>query len=62
MHRLHPSYGSRSRQIALQALDQPFIEYTRYVLGSGTESERSALASGIKTKLIIKSGSFEFMK
>ncbi|MBC7764204.1 recombinase family protein [Microbacteriaceae bacterium] len=59
-------YGATSSLLAHykveQALDQPFIEYTRYVLGSGTESERSALASGIKTKLVIKSGSFEFMK
>lgn len=36
-----------------QKLDKPFIEYSRYVLSKGTEGEKTALANGIKTKLII---------
>lgn len=43
-----------------QKLDNPFIEYSRYVLASGTETERIAFASGIKTKLRIIGGELEF--
>jgi site-specific DNA recombinase len=41
-------------------LNDPLIEYTRYVLDSGTEAEKTALASGIITKVIIKDGVLGF--
>lgn len=41
-------------------LNDPLIEYTRYVLDSGTESEKTTLASGIVTKLVIKSSVLAF--
>ncbi len=43
-----------------QKLDNPFIEYSRYVLASGTETERIIFAGGIKTKLRIIGGELEF--
>jgi hypothetical protein len=43
-----------------QRLDDPFIEYSRYVLTNGTESERITFAAGIKTKLQIRHGELEF--
>lgn len=39
-----------------QKLDDPIIEYTRYVLGRGTEHEKKSLAQGIETKLLITNG------
>lgn len=39
-----------------QKLDDPIIEYTRYVLGRGTEHEKKGLAQGIETKLLITGG------
>lgn len=45
-----------------QKLDKPFIEYSRYVLASGTESERIMYAAGIKTKLQIRHSELEFYK
>lgn len=38
------------------SLDNPFIEYSRYVLSNGTEIERMAFAIGIKNELAIKNG------
>ncbi len=43
-----------------QDLDDPFVEYARYVLASGTESEKTALAAGIKMTLQINHGELEF--
>lgn len=39
-----------------QGLDKPFIEYSRYVLSKGTESERTMLADGLQSKLCLKNG------
>ncbi len=39
-----------------QKLDQPLIEYSRYVLQSGTDFEKTALSEGIVSKLSIKNG------
>lgn len=39
-----------------QKLDNPFIEYSRYVLSKGTENEKTAFSEGIVTKLSIKNG------
>lgn len=39
-----------------QTLDVPLVEYSRYVLTSGTESEKTILAAGIITKLKIRNG------
>ena len=39
-----------------QQLDIPFVEYSRYVLVRGTETERTAFAIGIKTKLQLLNG------
>ncbi|OGL24006.1 hypothetical protein A2791_03850 [Candidatus Saccharibacteria bacterium RIFCSPHIGHO2_01_FULL_46_30] len=41
-------------------LDNPFVEYSRYILASGTEGDRIRFASGIKTKLQIRHGELEF--
>lgn len=41
-------------------LTVPFVEYSRYVLKSGTENEKTALANGIQTKLQIKNGQLKF--
>lgn len=43
-----------------QKLDDSFIKYSRYVLSSGTESERIIFAAGVKTKLQIRHGELEF--
>lgn len=39
-----------------QPLDIPFVEYSRYILVRGTETERTAFAAGIKTKLQLLNG------
>jgi hypothetical protein len=41
-------------------LDDPIIEYSRYVLARGTESEKSVLAEGITTKLQVKNSQLSF--
>ena len=43
-----------------QKLDQPFIEYARYVLQNGTETEKTGLAAGMETILQIRHGELEF--
>ncbi len=43
-----------------QKLDNPLIEYSRYILTSGTESERIIFAGGINTKLKIFNGELGF--
>ncbi len=43
-----------------QRLDDPFVEYARYVLTNGTESEKTALTAGIETKLQIRESKLEF--
>lgn len=43
-----------------QKLDEPFIEYARYVLLNGTESEKTGLAAGIETILQLNHGQLEF--
>lgn len=43
-----------------QELSDPFVEYARYVLTSGTESERTAFAAGMETTLQIRHGILEF--
>lgn len=43
-----------------QKLDNPFIEYARYVLADGTDSERTFLASNMGPMLQIKDGELEF--
>jgi len=45
-----------------QTLADPFVEYARYVLNNGTESEKTAFAAGIETKLQIKHGRLGFCK
>lgn len=37
-------------------LINPFVEYSRFVLSSGTENEKMFFADNIKTKIIIKNG------
>lgn len=44
-----------------QKLDAPFVEYSRYVLKSGTEHEKTALAAGIITKLQIREGELSIL-
>ena len=39
-----------------QDLKSPFIEYSRYILTSGTESQKTNFSNGIETKLSIKDG------
>lgn len=39
-----------------QKLEQPFIEYSRYILTRGTEAERTAYTSGFIAKLLITNG------
>ncbi len=41
-------------------LNDPFVEYARYALISGTENEKTSLAAGMETKLQIKHGLLEF--
>jgi site-specific DNA recombinase len=43
-----------------QTLSSPLIEYTRYVLSNGTETEKTALANGINSKLSIEKGLLGF--
>lgn len=43
-----------------QKLDDAFVEYARYVLTRGTESEKTVLANGIQTKLQIKNSQLKF--
>lgn len=43
-----------------QKLDVPFIEYARYVLTKGTDSEKSMLANGIEQKFLLKDAKLEF--
>jgi hypothetical protein len=45
-----------------QKLDIPFIEYSRYILTKGTETERISFAAGIETKVQIKAGKIDFYK
>lgn len=45
-----------------QSLADPFVEYARYVLTNGTESEKTAFAAGIETKLQIRHGKLGFCK
>ena len=45
-----------------QKLDEPFIEYARYVLMNGTENEKTGLAAGMETILQIRHGELEFYK
>ena len=45
-----------------QRLDAPFIEYARYVLLNGTESEKTALAASMETILQIRHGELDFYK
>src|SRR5690606_12151464 len=35
-------------------LDKPIVEYARYVLSKGSDSERAGLTGGIQNKLILK--------
>lgn len=42
------------------ALSVPLVEYSRYVLTSGTEFEKSALADGIENHLVINKGEIRF--
>lgn len=42
------------------ALSVPLVEYSRYVLSSGTEFEKSALADGIENHLVINKGEIRF--
>jgi len=44
-----------------QSLDKPFIEYSRYVLSKGTDNEKIAFTSGIKSKLSIDNGRLCFL-
>lgn len=39
-----------------QSLDMPFVEYSRYILSHGTESERTIYANGFLTKLLVDHG------
>lgn len=41
-------------------LENPFIEYSRYVLSSGTDSEKTVFAKGIQGRLAIKEGKLGF--
>lgn len=44
-----------------QSLDIPFVEYSRYILVRGTETERSIFAAGIKTKLQLRNCELELV-
>lgn len=39
-----------------QSLDKPIVEYSRYILVRGTESERTVFSAGIRTKLQLYNG------
>lgn len=43
-----------------QKLDVPFVEYSRYVLASGTENEKTALATGLINELQLRKGRLGF--
>ena len=44
-------------QYSVEALpSEPLIEYSRYILKSGSEAEKTAFANGIKDKIVIKNG------
>lgn len=43
-----------------QKLDEPFIEYSRYILQNGTEAERIRFAAGVLTQLQLRHGELEF--
>jgi len=43
-----------------QKLDNPFVEYARYVLADGTDSERTVLAANMGPMMQIKNGELEF--
>ncbi len=43
-----------------QKLDEPLIEYARYILSRGTENDRTAFAAGIETKLRITESQLSF--
>lgn len=45
-----------------QKLEQPFIEYSRYILTRGTESERTTYAEGFTTKLVMTKGNLKISK
>lgn len=45
-----------------QSLGKPIIEYSRYVLSAGLESEKVALADGLRVKFAIKDGSLQLLK
>ena len=45
-----------------QKLDDPFIEYARYVLADGTDNERTFLASNMGPMLQIRNGELEFYR
>lgn len=45
-----------------QKLETPFIEYSRYVLNRGKETERTAWADGFQDKLSIKDGQISIKK
>ena len=34
----------------------PLVEYSRYILTNGTETEKTAFADGIKSKILVKNG------
>lgn len=40
----------------VRKLDSPFIEYSRYVLSNGTESEKTNLSNGLITQINIRDG------
>lgn len=42
-----------------QPLDIPFVEYSRYILVRGTETERAVFATGVITKLQLRNGALE---
>lgn len=45
-----------------QELDEPLVEYARYILSRGTENDRTAFAAGIETKLQIKESQLLFQR
>jgi hypothetical protein len=45
-----------------QKLGAPLVEYARYVLTRGTDTEKTNLAANIKTKLQIRNDSLQFVK
>jgi hypothetical protein len=45
-----------------QKLDEPLIEYARYILSRGTENDRTAFAAGIETKLQIRESQLLFQR